>query len=483
MNGLTQVDKHLKESLRSLNPTALVAAICISALSVLGEKYANYHTLIDQPISVYLRMGVWFIVWLVVSYIAIVAAFYAWNSKRSSNLAKSNNTIWKTTDRQFAVISFSGMLFSRVVWITLHYPGAMRDDTLAQIFQSMGYMQFFTQHPIFDTLVFGAFYKLGELIGEQWAGLYLYLIIQAIISSATFAYVLNYLRKHSIPKRLIIFSLFFLIFARVVYAPLTTMSKDTFNAWSFVLITMYMVELIRTRGVWLNKTSHIIAFIAVSLFCILSKRTMFYVIVLSMVAVAIQLFKHSRRLSLLAAVVVVIPAFVVFCIVNPIFNRVYNPINSTTYVMFSIPVQQLVRTVKDHPNALNDKEIEELSRSFDIGAAMDHYNPVRSDDANRFWKPNANMSVFLRQWARLLFKYPTSYFEAFMCQAGGWFSLNNTIEFNRDLHVLDSQEQMAVWDSFEYTTEREKVYSKFFPCPMNLPESLLHMQMHLIVFR
>lgn len=39
------------------------------------------------------------------------------------------------------------------VWITLHYPGAMRDDTLAQLFQYFQYAPYWTQHPVFDTLI------------------------------------------------------------------------------------------------------------------------------------------------------------------------------------------------------------------------------------------------------------------------------------------------------------------------------------------
>lgn len=104
--------------------------------------------------------------------------------------------------------------------------------------------------------------------------------------------------------------------------------------------------------------------------------------------------------------------------------------------MYSIPVQQIVRTYKDHPDALTKEDVHELSQCFDIESAVNVYNPHRSDEVNGCWILEASKKPFYKTWIRLASKYPISYLEAFESLSGAWMSLNTTIDYNRDLHVL-----------------------------------------------
>ena len=357
------------------------------------------------------------------------------------------------------------MMVSWLVWITLHYPGAMRDDTLPQLFQSLGYLDYYTQHPIFDTLIFGAFFKLGFALGSQWLGLYIFLIVQAVVTAATFTYLLSYLRKHGAPRAFVIIALLFFIFARVIYSPLNTMSKDAVNGWSFVLACIYMLETIRTKGAWLTHWKNLVAFVAVALFCIASKRTMMYLIVPFMIIASLFIFKRSKTAAALSLLAGILPAFLFSYALTPLIDSTLSPIHSVTYEMYSIPIQQVVRTVKDNPNALTANEKTELSRTFDINRAVKIYNPHRSDEANTCWKPGSVKSVFFKTWLRLATRYPVSYLEAFECLSGQWMSLNDNIDYNRDLHVLDSNEQMAVWNTMQYITDKAIAYATVFPIP------------------
>lgn len=227
--------------LKEFNGAALLTAMIISALSTVGYKYANIYTMKGQPLSLYLTTAAWFVIWALIGYIGLWLLFNAWDNKQAGS-------IWKTNTFQFGALCTVGMMLSWTLWITLHYPGAMRDDTLAQLFQYFEYAPYWTQHPVFDTLIFGSFIRLGIVLGDQWFGLYIFLLAQALVTAATFTYILLYLRKHGTPRWLVIGSLIFYMFARVIYAPLNTMSKDAINGWSFALTCLYMVEIIRTRG-------------------------------------------------------------------------------------------------------------------------------------------------------------------------------------------------------------------------------------------
>lgn len=445
--------------LKEFNGAALLTAMIISALSTVGYKYANIYTMKGQPLSLYLTTAAWFVIWALIGYIGLWLLFNAWDNKQAGS-------IWKTNTFQFGALCTVGMMLSWTLWITLHYPGAMRDDTLAQLFQYFEYAPYWTQRPVFDTLIFGSFIRLGIVLGDQWFGLYIFLLAQALVTAATFTYILLYLRKHGTPRWLVIGSLIFYMFARVIYAPLNTMSKDAINGWSFALTCLYMVEIIRTRGSWLEKPKHIIAFIAVAFFCIASKRTMMYLIVPFMLLTGLViLLGQGKKKAALTIAAGIIPAALVLGVLNPAINKQLQPIQSKTHEMYSIPVQQIVRTYKDHPDALTKEDVHELSQCFDIESAVNVYKPHRSDEVNGCWILEASKKPFYKTWIRLASKYPISYLEAFESLSGAWMSLNTTIDYNRDLHVLDSKEQMDLWTHMDILAKKSDAIKQFFPVP------------------
>lgn len=451
--------------LTRFNPSAFIAAAIISVLSTLGTKYSHLTTLVGQSSGVYRGLMLWFALWLIVIYVIGSLLFNHWDDSQALDHNTHGGSHWKTSPKQFGTLSFIAMLLSWTLWITLHYPGAMRDDTLAQIFQSLGYLRFYTQHPIFDTLIFGAFFKLGIALGSQWFGLFLFLIVQAVVTSATFSYILLYFRKRQLPKAFVVAAMLFFMFARVIYAPLNTMSKDAVNGWSFVLACLFMVEIIRTRGSWLHSPRNMIVFILVAFFCIASKRTMVYLIVPCMAIIAISLIRTNRQATLRIIAAAIAPALLVTLVLTPLIDASLRPIHSVTYEMYSVPAQQVVRTVKDHPEALTLTEKQDLNSCFNIDQAVSTYNPNRSDEANNCWKPNADKGIFWKTWIKLATKYPLSYLEAFECLSGTWMSLNENIIYNSDLHVLDSDTQMGVWDTMPYVVDLKTVHSSVFPIP------------------
>lgn len=462
--SMKKIASNAINTLKHFNGVALFTAVVISAVSAIGYKYANIYTMARQPLPLYLDTVAWFVIWALIGYIVITLLFKAWENKHVVG-------DWKTNAHQFGALCLAGMMLSWIVWITLHYPGAMRDDTLPQLFQYFGYVPYYTQHPIFDTLIFGFFINQGLALGNQWLGLYIFLLVQALVTSVTFTYILLYLRERGVPRWLVVGGLIFYMFARVIYAPLNTMSKDAINGWSFALVCLYMVEIIRTRGSWLKKPRHSAAFIAVAFFCIASKRTMMYLIVPFMLLTGIVIFlRYSKKNAALTIAAGIIPTVLVLGVLSPVINIQLHPAQSITYEMYSIPVQQIVRTYKDHPDALTKEDVRELSQCFDIESAVKVYNPHRSDEANGCWVSGASKKPIYRTWVKLASKYPLSYIEAFESLSGAWMSLNTPIDYNNDLHVLDSEWQMNLW--MNMLIDKDGAIEQFFPVP-DAPSNLI----------
>ena len=63
-----------------------------------------------------------------------------------------------TSIKKYGLVCLIGVIFCWLPWVITCWPGVMRDDTIAQFMQSSGYHFYYTQHPLFDTLVFGFFW-------------------------------------------------------------------------------------------------------------------------------------------------------------------------------------------------------------------------------------------------------------------------------------------------------------------------------------
>ncbi|TPF95542.1 DUF6020 family protein [Bifidobacterium sp. UTBIF-78] len=150
----------------------------------------------------------------------------------------------------------------------------MRDDTLAQYLQVSGIHQYYTQHPLFDTLIFGLFWHAGSAVaGTPLAGQAAYIVIQAVLLAAGAAFTLCYIRKLGAPRWLVILSLLYLATSYVVAGSIITMGKDSLHTVFFVPFAVMFVEACLTRGAVLARQPVAITFVALAFAVIASKRT------------------------------------------------------------------------------------------------------------------------------------------------------------------------------------------------------------------
>ena len=171
--------------------------------------------------------------------------------------------------RYFALIAVAWL-----PWLVIAWPGAMRDDTLAQYLQASGIHQYYTQHPLFDTLIFGLFWHAGSAVaGTPLAGQAAYIVIQAVLLASGAAFTLCYIRKLGAPRWLVILSLLYLATSYVVVGSIVTMGKDSLHTVFFMPFAVMFVEACLTRGAVLARKPVIIAFVALAFAVIASKRT------------------------------------------------------------------------------------------------------------------------------------------------------------------------------------------------------------------
>ena len=370
---------------------------------------------------------------------------YLWSqSRRTSGEHRAAKPWNRRLFRIAALVIFLGWL----PWIVAHYPGTMRDDTFAQALQWYGIFPYYTQHPVTDTVVFGAFWSLGDLLGSRAAGLFCYIVVQTLASALTFAAVATYLDRIGAPRALVVGTVAFYALARIVYQPIDTMSKDALNGIPFTLFCLLLYEVIRTDLAALRSRRFRIAFVAALVITAVTKRTMLYVALLAIAIIAlVRLARHRRVAPLLAGTTV--SCVLALGIWTPVVNHAVDASANPTYEMYSIPVQQMVRTLKEYPHALDAQDREQLGEFIDIDRACRVYNPWRSDEATGCIVDGSRFPACLDIWLALGAEHPASYAAATMNMVATWFSLDAPIDYGHDAQAeLFTPARMDAWMSF-----------------------------------
>ena len=97
----------------------------------------------------------------------------------------------------------TALLFA-VAWIpycVIRFPGNMDFDSYWQLMQIYGYSLFSDHHPVFDTLLFGLFWKIGSVLGSNRISVFLYCGIQIILTSLAFSFSIEYCLRRGVSSR------------------------------------------------------------------------------------------------------------------------------------------------------------------------------------------------------------------------------------------------------------------------------------------
>lgn len=435
----TRIRKHVG----LFDPGALISAVVIAGLSCVGTALSDSAQPVVGSLGIAAYYVFQFFLTLAVTYFFALSIFSYFDSNTKHSIETAAISF-----RAKHLLKYSGVCFCAwMIWIIAHWPGTMRDDSIPQFFQAMGYYPFYTQHPIFDTIWFGFFWKIGAMLGDLKLGLFLYVIVQAMLTSLVFAFILCCLRVFGVPRALINSLLIFYAISRAIYQPIDTMSKDAFNGYLFALVVILLVYYIKIE----SPSRRISVVYAISVFlCIASKRSMMYVIIPSSLCFIFYLFKHSQVKNAINLLIIsLLPTFIFLFIWNPISIKMLNAESNATYEMFSIPEQQVTAAILKNPSVLSSVEYDELNEYMDSNAAISAYNPSRSDEVSGVVRTKPDKIALLKIWLKVLQRDPVTCLKSFFTMTGKWFSLSTPIDYGHDMEAeLLNPERMKAWSSF-----------------------------------
>ncbi|OZG66315.1 hypothetical protein BHAP_0177 [Bifidobacterium hapali] len=343
------------------------------------------------------------------------------------------------------------LLVAWAPYLTLIWPGALRDDTLAQYLQTAGLHRYYTQHPLFDTLIFGLFWKLGDAAGSPLIGEAIYTTVQVMLLAAGCSLILCYIRKLGVPRWLRVIGLIYLATSYVVVGAVGTMGKDSLHTVFFLPAAVLFVETCLTRGRVLARQPVAVAFVVVLFATIASKRTALVIVICAGVCLLIACDRgRRRRHAACCLVLAIVFAQVIFA---PIAAAATHANHSPSREIWGIVTQSVTQVARDYPSAISQDQRAALDAIMNLDRATLEMKPYRSNETFQTLRTDPSPSASerfaaLRVWVQLGLAYPGEYFKAWSGPIRGWWDPHVNFAYPTDSDYLLRGGYLRQWATF-----------------------------------
>lgn len=365
------------------------------------------------------------------------------------------NKFRKVFDKHPFIVSITVILILWLPYIISFYPAILSPDPSFQIRQFFGIPNKYSNysilldenviitnhHPVLHTLLLGSCLKVGNLIGSDNLGLFIYSIIQTLILSSVLSFTISYMTKIKVPYKFRLIVL--IIYGLVPMFPLYSMSavKDVIFS-SLVILYMVLIYHLITRKNILLKIRHLVLIFLLVVLILLFRNNGYHLILLSFPFLIVSNRKNLKKLLIV---------FILFLSFNYSYNNIILPYFKITPTsvreILSIPFQQTARYVKYHDD-LTDEEYETYDKILDMSDLASRYKPEISDPVkNKFNKYTTDdeLKKYFKVWFKDLFKDPVLYIDSTINNTYGYF-----YPFKTNWYIYYKFDDRIVKNGFNY---------------------------------
>lgn len=332
--------------------------------------------------------------------------------------------------------SFLILLGSYAPFILLSFPGNLCWDAIGQIDQVLGNAAFSSHHPLFHTLLMGGILKLAHsATGSYDAGLFLYILLQAVLLAASLAASIAVLAKRGAK-----FSLLLVI--QIIYCITPVYSNVVSTALKDVPYSAMMIGYLICFSLLAENPDRIqngrftLCFILLQTGVILFRNNGLYVVCLTGICYFIIFVRKNhprKRIRLFFSVFggSVLTAELILILLSQICGAA----PGSKGEMLSVPFQQTARYLQLYRQDLSQEEKAAIEAVLgDVETVAARYDPASSDPVKALFRKEASAGeifTYFSVWLRDFFRHPAVYVEAFLVHIYGWFSpsVSNSIRY------------------------------------------------------
>lgn len=336
----------------------------------------------------------------------------------SIKILRSDSPVSKIADRfwnpKAFLRTFFFLLAAWLLYLVCKFPGAVCNDARAQVAEFLK-LRFTAVHPFCVTLLYGGFAAMGDWLGNQDIGLFIYLLLQCCLMAYVFAYCI--VSTHSLHGNKTVSFLLLVLFALSPAFPscATTLFKDALYCTAFIFfITELVLVINEIENSAITKKHTTRAAIAALLVCL--TRNNGIVMVLPTMAGLLILYALNRKMlqrQNKAVFIIILLPFVLYMMLGQLQESVTSKKGAIIGEMLSIPFQQTARYIREHADSITDEEAEIIDAVLDYENLAQLYNPIVSDPVKGTYKGDAAaLPAYFRVWFAQGKKAPVTYMEA-----------------------------------------------------------------------
>lgn len=337
--------------------------------------------------------------------------------------------------RRLFCLSAAVIFIGSLPYLYLYAPGLNIYDTRDQILQFFGYPSYIgdgsalsDHHPVFLTLVYGGFMKLGLLLGDANAGQLLYSLLSMAAIALCWACALDTLCRLGLRRGAAAGIALFVALYPVLALYAFNMSKDVSVAPFVLLFAAQMVMLDRTDGAAARSPRFVAGLALCALCMMLMRKSAMYALAFAGVFAVVRF--RGVRVRLAAALLGTAAAFQL--LYTGALLPALGVVPGETREMLSIPFQQTARYLVTYGEDVTEEERTAISRVLDVEHAVAHYDPRLADPVKDTSNPDMtgeDLAACFRAWLSMGLRHPGVYVDAWLNMIHGYFypSDSNTI--------------------------------------------------------
>lgn len=300
-------------------------------------------------------------------------------------------------------------------------------NEMPNIFSSLPGYPITDHHPIFDTGLFGSFIQFGNVfLSSPNAGFFLFILFQAVLTAFVFSYGIQRAIQYGVSNRITTSICLFFALCPLFPFAVCSMAKDMINAPLVLLFCFFYADIATSDSITKKQT---IALLLLSIFITLTKKTGFYLVVLSLIIIFL---KSSKSIRLRMAAILAVTIFINSFFIPNVIYKVFNVSPGSSIEALALPIQQVSRAVIDNPEAISLEEQNAIDNLIGYETIPSRYIPTTCDGVKGLGSdPNVNyypsrteLLDFVKAWATVGLKCPTSYIKATLSLEAGWFTLD-----------------------------------------------------------
>ena len=348
------------------------------------------------------------------------------------------------------ILSCMALLF--ICWlpyIIVFYPGTVNLDSIHQISQYFDTSTWTSHHPVFLTIVYGNFMRLGQILIDDNFGLFLNNITQVLAGTFLLSYCINYVYSLTKNKKIVILLFAFFAFFPTWPIHFYTEVKDIWFSMAFLLFVIYTIKFFKAEGNF-SKLEWFIYFSSMVLTYLCRKNGVF-AIILTFPFLAFVVKGKARRNIIICSLLAI---FLTMTSIK-VFMSVKNIKNGDIKEALSIPLHQTAYYY--HTYALTDEESDAISKVVKLEDLEKEFIPESVDfvkaKSKKVETSSEDLKIYLITWFKMFFKHPSVYIKATLNSTYGYIYPNRT----------EYKDGIA-----QYTLDSSGIFSYANKCNVNL---------------